>query len=100
MKVELSDQVITFVMCQHPEPRRKLRLALRKLASERGDIKMLEGPLSGYQRLRVGPYRVLFAYCTSPGPGTRIQCIFAERRDTVYTVFRQMLEDDLLGRNS
>ena len=96
MKVELSTQVLNFVRRQAPEPRRNLRQALRGLAAERGDIKTLEGPLNGYQRLRVGPFRIVFAYAVAPGRPTCIRCVFAERRDLVYTVFRKMLEQRLL----
>jgi len=96
MKVELAEQVVVFVRSQAPQPRRRLRLALRRLASEQGDIKPLEGPLKGYCSLRVGPYRVLFAYARPPRGQTVIRCVFAERRDIVYTVFHQMLERHLL----
>ena len=96
MKVELAEQVATFVRSQAPGPRRKLRLALRRLALERGDIKALEGPLKGYLRMRVGPYRIVFAYVKPPGEKTAIRCLFAERRDTVYTVSSHMLERHLL----
>jgi mRNA-degrading endonuclease RelE of RelBE toxin-antitoxin system len=62
MKVELSEQVVAFVKSQAPEPRRWLREALRRLTLEQGDIKSLEGPLSGFYRLRVHGYRVVFTY--------------------------------------
>jgi mRNA interferase RelE/StbE len=96
MKVEISEQVLAFVKRQAPEPRRALRLALRGLASERGDIRTLEGPLAGYCRLRVGPFRVVFAYAAEPTQPTCIRCVYAERRDVVYTVFRKMLEERIL----
>ena len=94
--VELSEQVVNFVRSQSPESRRRMRLALRKLEAERGDIRALEGPLRGYHRLRVGPYRVVFAYATRADAPIGIRCLFAERRDTVYTVFSRMLERQLL----
>jgi len=97
MKIELSEQVVEFVRSQAPEPRKRLRRALRDLASERGDIKALEGPLSRYRRLRVGPYRIIFTYSTSAGKSTTIQCIFAQRRGLVYTVFSHMLQGEILG---
>ena len=96
MKVEISDQVATFVRSQAPEPRKRLRLALRKLESERGDIKSLEGPLRGYQRLRVGPYRVVFVTTAVVGEPACIRCLFAERRDTVYAVFSRVLQRSIL----
>ena len=97
MKVELSEQVVTFLRSQAPDPRHKLRLALRELASECGDLKVLEGPLQGYHRLRVGSYRIVFAYARQSDSTTGIRCLFAERRNTVYTVFTRMLERQILG---
>ncbi len=93
MRVELAPQVVDFLRRLAPGPRRILRRALRDLAAERGDIKPLEAPLDGYCRLRVGAYRIIFAYA-----GRRsIQCIFAERRSIVYEVFAQILGDKLSG---
>jgi len=98
MKVELSEQVIAFVKRQAPVPRRLLRAALRRLTLEQGDIKSMEGPLSGYYRLRVHGYRVIFAYESSLKTARRIKCIFAERRHVIYEVFAEMLRDRLLGK--
>ena len=96
MKVEVSDQVLDFVRSQAPEPRRRLRMALRKLEAEHGDIKSLEGPLSGYHRLRVGPYRVLFAYSIAARQEKCLRCLYAERRDIVYEIFSRMLRQRIL----
>ena len=95
MRVEVSEQVLAFVRRQAPEPRRRLRLALRGLEAERGDIKVLEGPLRGYCRLRVEPYRILFTVADAPG-GDSVRCLFAERRDVVYSVFSDALRARLL----
>ncbi len=91
MKVEISLQVADFIRHQPPEPRRMLRRALRDLAQEKGDIKALEGPLAEYCRLRVGGYRVVFAYAKRAS----IQCLFAERRSIVYEVFAEALRAHL-----
>ena len=96
-KVELSEQVVRFVASRAPEPRRRLRDALRALASERGDIRALESPLQDYHRLRVGGYRIIFAY-RSAGKRRTIQCISADRRSAVYDVFEQLLKKHLLER--
>lgn len=96
MKIELSPQVLSFVRAQAPEPRRQLRLALRGLADERGDIRPLEGSLRGYCRLRVGAFRIVFAVKAAPGAARTAHCIFAERRDLVYAVFSQELKARLL----
>jgi len=97
MDVEVSDQVAGFIRCQSPEPRRFLRLALRGLGQERGDIKALEGPLNGFYRLRVRGYRVIFDQALSKSGKPVIRCLFAERRDIVYEVFCQYVSDRILG---
>jgi mRNA-degrading endonuclease RelE of RelBE toxin-antitoxin system len=91
VKVELSEQVVDFVRRLPPEPRQRLRRALRDLARERGDVKPLEGPLEGYCRLRVGAYRIVLSYATQ----RTIQCVFAERRSIVYELLVQLLESRL-----
>jgi mRNA-degrading endonuclease RelE of RelBE toxin-antitoxin system len=89
MKVELAVQVVEFVRRLPPDPRRRLRRALKDLANEKGDIKPLHAPLEGYCRLRVGGYRVIFSYASRD----RIQCIFAEQRSIVYELLVEMLRD-------
>jgi len=85
-RVNLAEQVVEFVGQLAPEPRKKLRLALRRLEREGGDIKSLEGKLLGYLRLRSGPYRVIFSRKVRSGQA-EIDCIFAEHRALVYEVF-------------
>lgn len=97
MQVEVSDQVRDFVRCQAPEPRHKLRSAIRRLALERGDIRALEGPMKGFHRLRIGAYRIVFAYAIEEGRPLVIRCLFAETRDIVYGVFSERLKARLLG---
>lgn len=77
---------------QAPGPRRRLRRALRELASEKGDIQQLEGPLQEYCRLRVGAYRVVLRYASAK----TIECIYAERRSIVYETFAEAMVDRLL----
>lgn len=96
MEVELSGQVNEFVKRQPPESRHRLRLALRSLSREQGDIKALEGPLTGLYRLRIGRYRILFAYSATSRGSPLIQCLFAECRDVVYEVFEQLMSERLL----
>lgn len=92
MKVRLAPQVVDFVRSLAPEPRRRLRLALRDLEKGKGDVKSLEGPLQNYCRLRVGPYRVVLMYRTS----RTIECVFAERRSLVYEVFADAMIERLM----
>lgn len=87
MKVRLEAQVVAFLRRQAPEPRQRLRDALRKLALGEGDVKNLEPPLEEYQRLRIGPYRVIFR-----NDGDDVRCVFAERRGLVYEVFSELLQ--------
>ncbi|MCC6763473.1 MAG: hypothetical protein IT293_02320 [Deltaproteobacteria bacterium] len=91
MKVVLATQVVEFVRRLPPEPKQRLRHALKDLAREKGDIKVLEPPLDGYCRLRIGGYRVVFSYAK---PGT-IECVFAEQRSVVYELLLQQLRDRL-----
>ena len=92
MKIEFTEQVHEFVRSCPPEPRRWLRDALRKLADEKGDIKILEGELEGYYRLRVRSYRIIFRYDTRKHERF-IRCDFAEHRGVVYETFLRLLED-------
>jgi mRNA-degrading endonuclease RelE of RelBE toxin-antitoxin system len=93
MKVEISSQVVDFLRRLPPEPRHKLRRALKALTKESGDIKRLEGPLEDYCRLRVDGFRVILYYT---GRGS-IQCVFAERRNIVYEVFAATLRSVVSG---
>ena len=81
--VHLSKQVAVFSSCLAPEPRRAVKKALKDLREERGDIRCLEGNLSGYNRLRVGRFRIIFAYHRD---GT-IVAVFMEERRLVYELF-------------
>src|SRR5438477_8176195 len=95
MRVEISDQVRRFIRTLAPDPRKRLRAAIRELSHERGDIKRLEGPLKDYYRLRVRDYRIVFQYSRRKKV---IECIFAERRDLIYEVFEKLVHARLLGR--
>jgi len=94
-RVNLSTQVLEFCGSLAPEPRKKLRQALRNLEKESGDIKSLEGPLAGYHRLRSGSYRVVFARRLRKGR-PEVDCLFAEHRALVYEVFTAALARSLL----
>jgi len=76
-------QVVEFAKRLAPEPRRAIKHALQDLVAERGDIRALEGTLSGYYRLRVGKYRIVFAYASDGA----IEVIFIEERLLVYELF-------------
>jgi len=91
MRIRLSEQVTGFVNSLAPEPRRKMRLALKALAKGQGDVKALEGALSSYSRLRVLSYRVIL-FSRTPN---EIECVFAERRSIVYEIFAATLRERL-----
>lgn len=76
-------QVIAFARRLAPEPRRAVKHALQELRRERGDIRALEGALAGYYRLRVGRFRIIFAYAADGA----IEAVFMEERSLVYEVF-------------
>ena len=92
MTVRLAPQVVDFIGSLAPQPRRRLRLALRELSRGKGDVEPLEGPLQDYCRLRVGPYRIIISY----GKPRIIECVFAERRSIIYEVFADAMIARLL----
>jgi mRNA-degrading endonuclease RelE of RelBE toxin-antitoxin system len=94
MTIKLSQQVAGFVRGLSPEPRRKVRLALKALSKGAGDIKPLEGALASYSRLRISSYRIILFFRSY----NQIECVFAERRSIVYEIFAQELRETLAGK--
>lgn len=76
-------QAVGFARRLAPDPRRAVKHALQGLRTERGDIRALEGSLSGYYRLRVGRFRIIFAYAVDGA----IEAVFIEDRAFVYDLF-------------
>ncbi len=93
-RVEVEVEVLEFIASLAPEPRRRLRLGLRGLERDAGDLQALEGKLEGYWRLRVGDYRVVVRYFLRTGQRV-CRCVFTERRATVYEVFEALLMERL-----
>ena len=93
-EVQWSEQVRTFVAGLAPEPKRRLRTGIRGLAGDRGDIQDLTDDLLGYKRLRVTDFRVVYREAFEKGVPLR-KCLFAERRNIVYELFRKMVLDDI-----
>jgi mRNA interferase RelE/StbE len=81
--VRPSAQVIEFARRLAPEPRRAVKHGLAGLREERGDIRALEGNLSGYYRLRIGRHRIVFSYASDGA----IDAVFIEERQLVYELF-------------
>jgi len=73
-----------------PDARRRVRLALRRLASRgHGEILPLEAELEGFYRLRVGGYRIVYSH--HMGPMIRLE--YADLREFVYERFLRMLKE-------
>ena len=81
--VRLSAQVVRISTNLAPEPRRAVKQAPRDLRSERGDFRGLEGVVTGYHRLRVGRFRIIFSYAAAE----TIEVLFIEERSLVHEVF-------------
>jgi mRNA-degrading endonuclease RelE of RelBE toxin-antitoxin system len=84
-RVHVREQVKRFIDTCAPESRKKIRLPLRGLEAERGDCMALREKLTGYHRLRIGGYRVVYRYL----PGKIIECVYAEERSLIYHLFEQ-----------
>jgi len=93
-EVQWSEQVWNFVGSLGPDSKKQLRAGIRALADDRGDIKPLVDDLLGYHRLRVSQFRIIYREAFEKSVSLR-KCLFAERRDVVYEIFRKMLLDDI-----
>lgn len=82
-KVKVRPQVWIFATTLGLAHRRAFKHAVVGLAKEKGDIKALGDKLSGYYRLKVSRFRVIFRYT----PGQVIECVFAEERKLIYEIF-------------
>ena len=85
--LDVKGPAIDFIIRLPPIPRKGLRNAIAELRSERGDINSLEDPLTGYNRLRIGKYRMIFRYVEN----MTIEAVFVEDRRLVYDVFEEQL---------
>jgi mRNA interferase RelE/StbE len=92
-QVNVRQQVLDFAGTLGLEHRRTFKKAILGLAHESGDIRALHEELSGYYRLRVSRFRVIFRY----QPGRVIECVFAEERKLVYELFESEMAR-ILGR--
>ena len=89
MKISASEQVANWLCGLPPEGKHRVRIALRGLAAGRGDVKALQGPLEGFNRLRVGGRRIIYRQI-SPD---RILLEYANTRDVIYELFEGILDD-------
>lgn len=64
-------------------------MALRGLADGQGDIQGLQGPLEGFNRLRIGGLRVIYRQTS----GQEILLEYANTRDVIYELYEKILEN-------
>jgi len=76
-------QITGFARHLAPEQRRAIKQALQDLRTERGDIRALDENLAGYYRVRVGRFRIIFAYANDGA----IEALFIGERKLVYELF-------------
>jgi len=87
MKILASAEFAQWLSSLPPHPKKRVRLALRKLQKGQGDIKALQGSLEGFCRLRVGGMRIIYRY---KGAKT-VYLEYGNTRDAVYEIFQQHL---------
>jgi mRNA-degrading endonuclease RelE of RelBE toxin-antitoxin system len=92
MPVRVQQEVLDYLRRLPPQPRHAIRLAIKDLAAEKGDIRPLTEELEGFHRLRVGSHRVLFEYEMVNGTRT-VTCVFAGPRKWIYEVFQSRLQE-------
>ncbi len=92
IRIRVQQDVLETLRRLPPKPRHAIRLAIKGLSEERGDIRPLVDELDGYFRRRVGSYRVIFQYDFIEGTRT-ITCVFLESRRWVYEVFQSRLQE-------
>jgi mRNA-degrading endonuclease RelE of RelBE toxin-antitoxin system len=85
--VRIQGEVLDYLRKLSPIPRHRLKVAVKQLLEEKGDIKPLTEELEGFYRLRVGSHRVIFEYEMIEGVKT-ITCVFAGSRRWIYEVFQ------------
>jgi mRNA-degrading endonuclease RelE of RelBE toxin-antitoxin system len=90
IEVRVREEVLDYLRKLPPESRHAVRLAIKDLAHERGDIRALTDDLDGFCRLRVGTYRVIFEYEMIGGKPTAT-CVFSGARRWVYEAFQSRL---------
>ena len=93
-EVLLAGQVKDFLASLAPDSKRKLRAGLCGLETDRGDIEELVDDLTGYRRLRVGSFRVIYQEGFKEGRPVR-ECVYANYRNVVYELFARMILDDV-----
>jgi mRNA interferase RelE/StbE len=91
-KVRVQQEVLDYVRRLAPGPKHAVRMAVKNLAHDRGDIRALTDDLEGFHRLRVGSHRIIFEYEVIRGRRV-VTCVFAGQRKWVYEVFQGRLAE-------
>ena len=86
-RISASEQGPSWLAALPPESKHRVRLALRGLARGCGDIKGLMGPLSGFNRLRIGGLRII----SRQTHAKEILLEYANHRDVIYELSREIL---------
>jgi len=94
-KIKIGPFAENFINTLSPEPKRALRLGIKGLEKDAGDLKQLEGRLAGYSRLRIGRIRVIFKVESVRGERV-IFCVYVNFRPVVYELFEQLLASGLI----
>ncbi len=87
IRISASEQVTAWLTALPPQTKHRVRLALRGLAEGKGDIEGLQGPLEGFNRLRVGGMRIIYQQISA----RKIFLDHAQTRDVIYEVFERIL---------
>lgn len=87
MQISASDQIAAWLCALPPEGKHRVRMSLRALAKGHGDIKALQGPLEGFNQLRIGGRRIIYRQVASD----RILLEYANTRDVIYELFERIL---------
>lgn len=90
--VRIQQEVLDYPKLLAPQPRHALKVAIKNLSKEKGDIKALCDELDGFHRLRVGSHRVIFEYELLDGKRT-ITCVHAGSRKWIYEVFQSRITE-------
>jgi len=92
IRVRIQEEVLEYLRSLPPQPRHALKLAIKGLSNERGNMKSLTDDLEGFHRLRVASHRVIFSYSVIDGERV-ITCVYAGPRKWIYEVFHSKLRE-------
>lgn len=89
MKVQVSEEVRSFLRTLAPESRRSVLAELDKVESAKTKLVALESPLDGFYKVKAGRFRIVCAVRSN-----NLFALFAERRSVVY----ELATPELLAR--